>query len=492
MRLILFLFFTISSFLSFAQQLKFKIDGLNDTTVFLGRYLGDRLYYADTSFSENGIVQFKKDNYKPGVYALICPGPSYFEFIMADKEVEMETTIGSFIPNMKVKKSIENKLFYGYIQFINQKKKQAESFKKTGEKDKLEAIDNEVKAYQRKIVSENKDKLIGKILNMSIDPVIPDEIIENDTLKYKFYLNHFWDNIDLGDARIVHSPVYHNKLNYFFKKLLIQHPDTICRYAHKILSKIEEGTDLFKYTVHFITYNFETSKIMGMDGVFVCMAKDYYCPPDNSKAFWLKKEKLDELCEKASALEPLLIGKMAPRIILADTSEKKWIDFYQLPNKYNLLIFWDPDCGHCKKEIPKLKKMYQELKDMNVDIEFIAVGTNLENDKWKKFISKNQLKWINLSDFPEANENPKKYLFEKRVTDLKSLNFRKTYDIFSTPQVYLLDANKKIIGKKLDALTFGNLLQQLEKIKIPYVQLLEKQKEEKEKEKKNNNVKKAD
>ena len=83
-------------------------------------------------------------------------------------------------------------------------------------------------------------------------------------------------------------------------------------------------------------------------------------------------------------------------------------------------------------------------------------------------------------------------MFEKRVTDLKSLNFRKTYDIFSTPQVYLLDANKKIIGKKLDALTFGNLLQQLEKIKIPYVQLLEKQKEEKEKEKKNNNVNKAD
>ena len=160
MRFLLFLLFTISSFLSFTQQLKFKIDGLNDTTIFLGRYLGDRLYYADTSFSENGIVQFKKDNYKPGVYALICPGPSYFEFTMADKEVEMETTIGSFIPNMKVKKSIENKLFYRYIQFINQKKKQAESFKKTGEKDKLAAIDNEVKAYQRKIVSENKDKLI--------------------------------------------------------------------------------------------------------------------------------------------------------------------------------------------------------------------------------------------------------------------------------------------------------------------------------------------
>ncbi len=476
--LILFTVFLFTS--SFSQQLKFKINGLNDTTIFLGRYLGDRLYYADTSYSKNGVVQFKKDNYKAGVYALICPGPKYFEFIMADKEVEMETSIEAFIPAMKVKKSIENKLFYDYIQFINRKKNEAEAYKKAGDNNKLSAVDKEVKAYQKKIVTENKDRLIGKILNMSIDPVIPKEISTNDTLKYKFFLNHFWDNIDLSDSRIVHSPVYHNKLNYFFKKLLIQHPDTICSYAHKIVNQIKEGTDLFKYTVHFITYNFETSKIMGMDGVFVCMAKDYYCPADSSKAFWLKKEKLDELCEKATALEPLLIGKLAPRIILADTSEKKWIDFYRLPQKYNLLIFWDPDCGHCKKEMPKLKKIYQELKENNIDIEFIGIGTNLENEKWKKFIKDNKLKWINISDFPEANENPKKYLFEQRVTDLKSLNFRKTYDIFSTPQIYLLDKNKKIIGKKLDALTLGKLLEQLEKIEIPYIKILEQEKEEKD------------
>ena len=33
------------------------------------------------------------------------------------------------------------------------------------------------------------------------------------------------------------------------------------------------------------------------------------------------------------------MGKKAPRIILADTSEQNWVDFYQLPQKYNLLIF---------------------------------------------------------------------------------------------------------------------------------------------------------
>ena len=186
-------------------------------------------------------------------------------------------------------------------------------------------------------------------------------------------------------------------------------------------------------------------------------------------------------------MEPLLVGKYAPRVILADTTQENWIDFYKLPQKYNLLIFWDPDCGHCKKEIPKLKKLYAELKEKNIDIEFIGIGTNLENGDWKKFIKEKEMNWINISDFPDANENPRKYLYEKKVTDLKSLNFRKTYDIFSTPQIYLLDKDKKIIGKKLDALTFGRLIQNLEKIKLDYViKLEEDSKNKKDKDKKTN------
>ena len=95
------------------------------------------------------------------------------------------------------------------------------------------------------------------------------------------------------------------------------------------------------------------------------------------------------------------------------------------------------------------------------------------------------MNWINISDFPDANENPRKYLFEKQVTDLKSLNFRKTYDIFSTPQIYLLDKDKKIIGKKLDALSFGKLIQNIENIELEYVKELEKLKSEKKDEEKN-------
>ena len=76
---------------------------------------------------------------------------------------------------------------------------------------------------------------------------------------------------------------------------------------------------------------------------------------------------------------------------------------------------------------------------------------------------------------------------------MQSLNFRLTYDIFSTPQVYLVDSEKKIIGKKLNALSLGKMLEHLENIDIQYLDILEqeskKEKERIENSKKNNNKK---
>ena len=488
--LLFFCVLCLSFNLNAQQKVKFHIDEMPDDTIYLARYFGERLYYADTSVAKNETVIFNKKELTQGVYALVCPGPKYFEFIMSDEDVEMSTKMSDFIGNMKVIKSENNKIFYEYITFLNDKKKIAQEYQASKQTEKLAALDKEVKAFQQKIVLQNKDKLGAKILAMSIDPILPENIKNNDTLRYKYFVDHYWDNIDVTDKRIVHSPVYHNKLSQFFKKMIPQHPDTICYHAHKLINQMDPNSDLFKYTVHFITYNYETSNIMGMDAVFVCMAQKYYCPANESGAFWLDSTKLVELCDKAYNLSPLLIGKKAPRIILADTSEKKWVDFYQNSKKYNLLVFWDPDCGHCKKEIPKLLRLYHDFKTMDVDLEIFAFGTNLENDDWRKFISDKNLDWINLSDFPEANENPRVYLYEKKVTDLKSLNFRKTYDIFSTPQVYLLDSEKKIIGKRLDALTLGKMVEHLENIEINYVRTLEEQdkkdaEERKKKEQKN-------
>ena len=47
-------------------------------------------------------------------------------------------------------------------------------------------------------------------------------------------------------------------------------------------------------------------------------------------------------------------------------------------------------------------------------------------------------------------------IYLRKSNRFKKFKFRKTYDIFSTPQVYLVNQNKEIIGKQLDALTVQN------------------------------------
>ena len=80
--------------------------------------------------------------------------------------------------------------------------------------------------------------------------------------------------------------------------------------------------------------------------------------------------------------------------------------------------------------------------------------------------------WINVSGNPLINaQDSASALIYGGVTTLKSLNFRTTFDVFATPKVFLLDKNKKIIGKQIGAEQMGDILGRLEEMErkgIPY------------------------
>jgi hypothetical protein len=78
-------------------------------------------------------------------------------------------------------------------------------------------------------------------------------------------------------------------------------------------------------------------------------------------------------------------------------------------------------------------------------VEVYAVLTQPdEKADWQKFIDDHGLyDWINVWD-----------------PDMIS-NFHVLYDVHSTPTLYILDKNKKIIAKRLDVTTAGDLLEKL-------------------------------
>jgi len=94
-----------------------------------------------------------------------------------------------------------------------------------------------------------------------------------------------------------------------------------------------------------------------------------------------------------------------------------------------------------------------------------AIGNDFETEPWLKFVREKEIgNWINVSDNPQINQaDSASKLIYTGVTTLQSLNFRKTFDVFSTPKVFLLDADKRVIAKQLSAEQIGELLERLEK-----------------------------
>ncbi|MCF6361172.1 MAG: thioredoxin family protein, partial [Cyclobacteriaceae bacterium] len=155
---------------------------------------------------------------------------------------------------------------------------------------------------------------------------------------------------------------------------------------------------------------------------------------------WTNKETLDKLKKRVAMIKPNFLGNNAPQLVLWDTLGNE-INLRDIEAKFTVLYFYDPDCGHCKKSTPILYEAYPELVAKGVEILGICTGTN--EKKWKDFIINDDLGWINLADLESKT------------------NVRYFYDIRTTPTVYILDKDKKIVLKKIDTLDVPDVIDML-------------------------------
>ncbi len=439
---------------------KFKVNGLKDVDVYLGFHYGEKKFIKDTAHvNMNGEVEFTgKDTIQGGIYLFITPIKNYFEFVVNEPKIQMETDTLDMIGHMVVKKSAENTIWYDYMQTIVSKQKEmkpcSEIINKPDidkgskeYKDALACVEKTTEAinkFRDDKIKQNGDMLVARIFKAMKEVEMPAIDTTKREQQARYYRDHYWDNFDLTDNRLIRTPVLESKLVYFFEKVVIQIPDSIILEVDKLLTKTSVDKEMFKFFTHHLTYSFERSQIMCMDKVFVHLIETYY---KAGKAYWVDKPTMDKMVERSDKLKPLLCGATVENISLPDTGGT-WHSLYDFKGDYTILYFWDATCSHCKKSTPVLVDLYKEyLKPKGIEI--FGVEGELEDKEWKKYQAEQHLPWINVSDNPEINANPQKWIIELKKTTLYSLNFRHNFDLYSYPVVYILDKNKKIVAKKL-------------------------------------------
>lgn len=123
-------------------------------------------------------------------------------------------------------------------------------------------------------------------------------------------------------------------------------------------------------------------------------------------------------------------------------------DLYEVKADNTVVWFWEPDCSHCQHETPIMADFYRKINKLDdygsslKNMELYCVYLPRAIDDWQKFtdsykhwfqfLKKHKLgMWLNVWD------------------PYGETNYRTSYNVYSTPTVYLLDETKKIIAKRI-------------------------------------------
>lgn len=440
-------------------EIDVQIDGLSQSDLYLGFHYGDRQFIKDTiRLNENGHGTFKGNkDLDQGIYLMITPAKKYFEVLIGkDQHFSVSTNVKDLVHTLRFEGSQINQAFTEYQQFMMvqtqrknalQEKLQSNSGSDSTDiwRERLNELNRQVEDNWKTIAQNHKGSILATIIRAMKNPEVPDfnipESADNKdsirwTRRYRYYKDHFFDNLDLSDSRLVRTPIFHNKIDHYFNNILRQQPDSIIKQIDWVVDQTRGSEENFQYVVRYLLNHYQKSNIMGMDKVFVYVAENYYL---NGDADWVDTATITRIRDRVQKIKPNLIGKQAPRLQMSSLDGEKY-NLYDMNSQYTLLYFWEPSCGHCKKVTPKIYDLYEQYDRDQFQV--FAVYTQGDQKEWKEYVNKNGMDWINVYD---PNHSSK---------------FRRKFDVYSTPTIYLLDKDKTIIAKRIGHETLKKMLQQ--------------------------------
>lgn len=457
------------------HELIFNVKNSNDKLVYLVIHYNEKLIIKDSvAPTAPGKFVFKGNNlYDDGMYSLVSGKKKlYLNFILDNNQnftYNLDTT--GNVENFSVINSPENaEMLKFQIKTATAQKNASEWAKKRKEfdekgikdsadyyADKLKNINNEMLDFiNNEIIGPHPDYLFSKMQKSYIEIDVPEFKNEDGTPDHQaqlyYYKNHYWDNFDLSDHRFIYIPSFEPKLKDYFTKLIYhQDADTLNKYIDQFLAKTEKDTLMFHYCVDWLSYQFETSKIIGHDAVFYHIAKNNQLA---GKCYWLDEDIISKYQKRIKRIEPTLIGKIAPELIIPDTNlyedARLWKSSYQLTKPYTILWFYDPNCPTCKKESKNLRQVYDSLEVIgkrNFDVYAIANDDTI--DAWKKYVKENKYPWTQVG----GNKG-----------NIDYLDYFGIYEI-GNPAMYILNSKHEIIlNKRIDMFNIPQFLEEYEKL----------------------------
>ena len=422
------------------------VDGFQGGKCKLVGMYGDQSFMALPAFTVAGpeIVVTKDEAFPSGLYYLVLPEEQGLQILLdTDQQFSIHTSLDDLIGAAKITGSLDNKLFYENLIYETAYQKTVDPLiDKINELKKADADADvsELEAQRNTLVAKRRDyirqfcaqhpesffsayKLGGQNPSLEQPKLANGDLdVEEQTRRYR---EVYWDEFDFTDARLLRTPVFHNKLDRYINKLTSRNVEAVIESVDKLMAGVKANDELFSYVTSYLCLSYEKSKLMGGESIYVHVIDKYMT---NELAFSVPREELLKLRQRANKLRPSLLGKTAQDIKCIDPDGND-LALYDLKAPIVALYMYNVDCEHCQEATPELHDIYLDWKDRGLEV--YALCLDIDVDPWFDYIDKENLTWHNAID-------PR---YESRH-HLK-------YNVDITPELYVLDANHKIIGVNL-------------------------------------------
>lgn len=440
-------------------EISVKAKQLKSDSLFLGYYYCGKLYVQDTlSLNKKGCGVFaNKEKLNEGTYVMYFHGSKYFDLLIGnDQEFSVEIGDTLSLPeSVKISGASVTEDFHNYTLGLKSAQatynKLSEEIKATDDSIKKESlrqeaieIFNSTNVLRDDLINAHTGDMLGLFLNgLKVPEYTPDESLP-DSLKpmarYLFEKEHYLDNLDITDPRILRTPYVISSLDGYINTRLFQLSDSIIPPVIKLVERSRANNDCFRVVLNHCMNYAINSKIMGMENLMVELGRRYYL---NGLTEWSDSTWLKNLEEEIYKNERSLVGMTAANIPLADVNGK-YNKLYNIGGtQVTILYFYEPSCGHCRKTMPKVGEFAKKYAN---DPRIKVVGVYMLEDKeeWIKFIEEADLSAIvNVWD-----PNRDSY-------------FWYYFNTSTTPMVYVMDEEHKIFAKKIDVETLYRIAENM-------------------------------
>jgi len=398
---------------------------------------GDTRYPLDTSMTNaEGTAIFENDyQLTGGVFILYLTPRKALEFLLTDENIfTIQIDTSDISGKTAFLGSKENSIYYDFLRKINFNNYQADLLKRKLKQknlppDSLALLKNMIESYRKQedmikkqVAQKNKGLFIADLIAAQLKPEVSRDqkvgLWQRETKK------RYFENVNFANERLAFSPVLHNLYEEYIEDWTARNGDSLIAACDTILKKAAAGKENFKWSLYYLSSYFERMMIAGQDKAFVHLVEEYY---KKGKSWWLTQAQLDNMVRRSELLKHLFVGSICPDFTAQDTSGKE-TSLHKKIKGITILYFWAYDCKHCLDETPKLAAWMKT----NPKINLVSACTSPDEEKWKEKLKEFKLPGTHLID-PELKAN-----------------YAHLYSITATPQIFVLDKNKKIIAKYID------------------------------------------